>query len=106
MRELQIAIARCAKTVLCPDTPPPSQSRTKTLKEAYGDGLTGGEKETLRLIDLLENCEAAWSNCPLGSAPARLLCLLRARLAALGDAPSQGEKLSHRVPRHCLECSS
>ena len=25
----------------------------------------------------------AWSKCPLGSAPARLLCLLRARLAAL-----------------------
>ena len=26
---------------------------------------------------------AAWSTWPLGSAPARLLCLLRARLAAL-----------------------
>ena len=29
---------------------------------------------------------AAWSKCPLGSAPARLLRLLRARLSALGRA--------------------
>eukprot|EP00964_Phaeocystis_antarctica_P086582 scaffold54852_cov57-Phaeocystis_antarctica.AAC.6 len=29
---------------------------------------------------------AAWSDCPLGSAPARLLRLLRARLAALDSS--------------------
>ena len=29
---------------------------------------------------------AAWSKCPLGRAPARLLRLLRARLAALGSS--------------------
>ena len=33
---------------------------------------------------------AAWSKCSLGGAPARLLRLLRARLAALDDVPSQG----------------
>ena len=34
----------------------------------------------------------AWSKCPLGSAPARLLCLPRARLAALGSSalPERG----------------
>ena len=35
---------------------------------------------------------AAWSKCPLGSAPARLLlCLLRARLVAQGGVHSQEE---------------
>ena len=34
----------------------------------------------------LEAVEAAWSKCPLGSAPARLLRLLRARPAALGSS--------------------
>ena len=35
---------------------------------------------------------AAWSKCPLGSAPARLLCLLRALLVALGGSvlPERG----------------
>ena len=33
---------------------------------------------------------AAWSKCPLGSAPAWLLCLLRARLAALGSSALAG----------------
>ena len=33
---------------------------------------------------------AAWSKCPLGSAQARLLCLLRARLAALGSSALLG----------------
>ena len=32
----------------------------------------------------------AWSKCPLGSAPARLLCLPRARLAALGSSALPG----------------
>ena len=32
----------------------------------------------------------AWSNCPLGSAPARPLCLFRARLAALGGSALPG----------------
>ena len=34
---------------------------------------------------------AAWSKCHLGSAPARLLCLLGARLALAGLTHSQGE---------------
>ena len=33
----------------------------------------------------------AWSKCPLGSAPARLLCLPRARLAALGSSARPGK---------------
>ena len=32
----------------------------------------------------------AWSKCPLGSAPAQFLCLLRARLAALGSSRLPG----------------
>ena len=35
--------------------------------------------------DFLNGGIAAWSTCPLGSAPARLLRLPRARLAALGS---------------------
>ena len=37
-----------------------------------------------------ESCPAAWSKCPLGGAPARLLCLLRAHLTALGSAALPG----------------
>ena len=33
---------------------------------------------------------SAWSKCSLGSAPARLLCLLRARLAALDSSALPG----------------
>eukprot|EP00964_Phaeocystis_antarctica_P071284 scaffold43471_cov57-Phaeocystis_antarctica.AAC.3 len=33
---------------------------------------------------------AAWTKWPLGSAPARLLCLLKARLAALGGSALPG----------------
>ena len=43
---------------------------------------------------------------PLALHPARLLCLLRARLAALGGVHSQGEKPAHRAPRHRLGCLS
>ena len=37
---------------------------------------------------------AAWSKCPLASAPARLLCLLRARLAAPGSVALPGGEAS------------
>ena len=47
-RELQVAIANCAKTALCPDKPPPAPSRNAELKKCYGDGLTVAEEETLR----------------------------------------------------------
>ena len=47
----------------------------------------------------------AWSKCPLGRAPARLLCLLRVRLAALQEeagpqedaGPLGGQPLLPRV---------
>jgi hypothetical protein len=42
----------------------------------------------------------------LGSAPARLLCLLRARLAALGGSRLLGERPGHWAPRHCRRCPS
>jgi hypothetical protein len=48
VRELQVAIARCARTVLCPDRAPPMLERCNELKKAYGDGLTVTEEETLR----------------------------------------------------------
>ena len=41
---------------------------------------------------------AAWSKQPLGSAPARLLCLLRARLAALGVSSLSGRGRPTRRP--------
>ena len=43
---------------------------------------------------------------PLGSAPARLLCLLSARLAALGQLGTPRARPSHRAPRHRLGGSS
>jgi hypothetical protein len=49
---------------------------------------------------------AAWSKVPLGSAPARPLRLLRARLVALGNFYSQGEKSANRAPSQCLGYSS
>ena len=48
----------------------------------------------------------AGSNCPLGSAPARLLRLLRARLAALGGSVFPGERPAPWKHSHCLGCSS
>ena len=45
--------------------------------------------------------------CSLGSAPALLLRLLRARLVALGRAQrSHGERSAHQVPSHCPGYSS
>ena len=41
---------------------------------------------------------AAWSKQPLGSAPARLLCLLGARLAALGGSSLSGRGRPTRRP--------
>jgi hypothetical protein len=47
--------------------------------------------------------------CPLGSAPARLPCLLRARLAAVSSLVLPGRyraRLSLWAPSHCLGCAS
>ena len=41
---------------------------------------------------MLSERTAAWPKRRLGSAPARLLCLLRARLAALGASTLPGER--------------
>ena len=47
----------------------------------------------------------AWSKCSLASAPARLLCLLRARLAAPGSSalPGRGRPTSVQPPPRGLE---
>eukprot|EP00964_Phaeocystis_antarctica_P158341 scaffold128949_cov51-Phaeocystis_antarctica.AAC.1 len=63
--------------------------------------------------------EAAWSKCPLGSAPARPPRLPRARQAALGGSArlwaalggsgqlgTPMQRPAHRAPSHCLGCSS
>eukprot|EP00964_Phaeocystis_antarctica_P061631 scaffold36841_cov48-Phaeocystis_antarctica.AAC.1 len=47
-----------------------------------------------------------WSKCPLGSAPARLLRLLRARLAALGSSALPEKRPSHWARRHRLGLAS
>ena len=57
-------------------------------------------------IYLPADCTTAWSKCPPGSAPARLLCLLRARLAALAGSALPRERPAHWAPSHCLGCSS
>ena len=52
---------------------------------------------------------AAWSKCSLGSAPARLLCLRRARLAAPGSSalPGRGRPTGFPAPRRpATVCSS
>ena len=49
---------------------------------------------------------AAWSKCSFDSAPARLLCLLTARLAALAGWALPGEGPAHWALSYCLGCSS
>ena len=44
--------------------------------------------------------------CPLGSAPARLLRLLGARLAALGSSAPPRKRPNHSPPSHCCWGSS
>ena len=53
-----------------------------------GDVITFGV-----FVDNFGDSNAAWSKCSLGGAPARLLRLLRARLAALGSPvlPERGQ---------------
>ena len=45
-------------------------------------------------------------SAPIGSAPARPLCLLSARLAALGQLGTPRVRPSHWAPSHGLRCSS
>ena len=53
------------------------------LCEAMAQHLAPAEAEAA-------TCPAACSKCSLGTTPARLLCLLRARLAALGSSALPG----------------
>ena len=52
-------------------------------------------------------CASMVNSAPLGSAPARLLCLLRARLAALGHSPEVASPLGVRpLPRVRVRAAS
>ena len=52
-----------------------------------------------------ETCPTAWSKCPLGGAPARLLCLLRAPDGS-GQRGTPRTRTSNWAPNHCLGGSS
>ena len=54
--------------------------------------MFSGYEQVLHLGGAREAGTTAWSKCSLASAPARLLCLLRARLAALGASTLPGER--------------
>ena len=56
--------------------------------EAFQRLDESGEKVELEISEWTS--DTAWSKRPLGSAPARLLCLLRARLTALGSSSLPG----------------
>jgi len=59
------------------------------------------------LVD--DYASAAWQHgqsASLGSGRARLLRLLRARLAALASSVLPGEGSAHWAPSHCCRCSS
>ena len=82
-------------------------------KEQAGDDATvarvllkGGTPAGMHVPIMAAECLAAWSKCRLGSAPARLLCLFRARQAALGSSalPERGRPSGR--PATCVWCSS
>ena len=60
---------------------------------SYADRVQGVrlQAKAYDLVARLNDGKAAWSKCLLGSTPARLLRLLRARLVALGGSPLQEE---------------
>ena len=72
------------------------------LSSAIGGNLGLPPEAVSRLAGDVRGCGAAWSKCPLGSAPARLLRLLRARLVSLGSPALPVRGPGHWVPSHCL----
>ena len=74
---------------------PPSWERSPSLQIGLRD-----------FKSRMQSRMTAWSKCPLGSAPARLLRLLGARLAALGSSvlPERAGPLGSL--HHCLGCTS
>ena len=72
----------------------PAPPLTKVLGRVIERGLAA-DGRLVRLVASVSDRPggiATWSKCPLGSAPARLLCILRAYLAALGSSapPEKG----------------
>ena len=74
---------------------PPSWERSPSLQIGLRD-----------FKSRMQSRMTAWSKCPLGSAPARLLRLLGARLAALGSSALPGRAGPLGSLRHCLGCTS
>jgi hypothetical protein len=95
VRELQGAIARCARTVLCPDKPPPPLSVINDLRDAYGDGRTATEEETLR-------CSMVKTPGPPQVGPANLRCGWWPWAAR----DCQERRPGHWASRYGLGCSS
>ena len=62
------------------------QMKRKQTRLLHANLLTEEEAALLNY----STSSSAWSKCPLGSAPARPLCLLRARLAALRSSALPG----------------
>ena len=96
---------RLASTLHNPAMPPPPLNLATDLLTCFHRASCTGLFE-----DGPANVEICWQrsmakSAPLGSAPARLLCLLRARLTALAGSalPGQTDPL---VISHCLGCSS
>ena len=63
----------------------------RRLESKVPDGVKVWQGGVLHNFKNAETCPTAWSKCPpLGDAPARLLCLLSARLAAPGSSALPG----------------
>ena len=80
---------------------PPSEAGTAhslyVIRKLQRSGPPPLEPSVEHLYYVLDGV-SAWSKCPLGSARARLLRLLRARLAALGSSALPGRGLPTRRP--------
>ena len=59
-------------------------------REAKAAASATGLEAGAEALSITNGGTGAWSKCPLGSAPARLLRLLRARQAALGSSALPG----------------
>jgi hypothetical protein len=80
-----------------PTEPVGAPGPERRLESKVPGGVKVWQGGVLHNFKNAETCPTAWSKCPLGGAPARLLCLLRAHLTALGSAalPGRGRATGH-----------
>ena len=76
------------------------------LSQTAGNQRIANAASRLLLHLARDNASTAWSKCLLGSAPARLLCLLRTHQVALGNSALPGERPASWARSHCLGRSS